>query len=162
MKTNTPKPPSQKLKVIEISYEELWGGEFIDQKWVGANNTIFGKFNDKHARYIAVFHNTVFIRADVLPNPEMKHMYEQAYLLGYWDGHGECLSKPHKAVDPLPPDTPSALLEMEPPKLGVEDLEELDDEYCAVCGCAMYLSPSGKVCSNGHGEPPTTTERIRA
>ena len=117
--TTPPKPPSQKLKVIEISYEELWGGEFIDQKWVEANNTIFGKFNDKYARYIVVFHNGVFIRADRCI-PSMKDLYEQAYLLGYWDGHGECLSKPHKPVDPLPPDTPSALLEMDKPPATTE------------------------------------------
>lgn len=156
-KINVPSP--QRLKVTAVKHHEL--RQHVDNQWLDANNEIFGKFNDVNATYLIIEHNGVFLRVEPVPGIHVKHMYEQAYLLGYWDGHGECLSKPHRDPNPPPPassDSPT----LPPP----DELLELDDEWCAVCGAAIFMSPSGKVCSNGHGEGPTTEsppmERIKA
>jgi len=92
-----PKPPAQGLMVVRCTLNEL--SDHIDSKWLDANREIFGRFKSD-GDYMIVYHNGVMVRAEPLHHKDMINMVEQAYLLGYWDGHGQCLSKPH--VDPIP------------------------------------------------------------
>jgi hypothetical protein len=90
----TPTPPrAKRYEALACEFNEL--GQHLDSSWIAANREVFGRFKSD-GKYLIVKHMGNVIRADPLVFSEQIHQLEQAYLLGYWDGHCQCLSKPHQ------------------------------------------------------------------
>lgn len=94
-------PAAERFKVVECPYGEL--ALHLSAYEINENQRLWGKYADKCATYMITYHNGVMIRAEPLYHEDVIHMLKQAYLMGYWDGHGEHLSGVEP--DPAPPAT---------------------------------------------------------